>query len=215
MGRVFSIMIVDDEPNVRLMIRTSLESVSYRVVEAEDGEQALDRLRKSRVDLILLDLRMPLLDGMETLRHLREIGDKTPVVMVTAHGSIADAVAAVKVGAIDFLAKPITPEALRAVVADVVGRHASTTDLPSAGTPKPATKEGGFAEKLTRAKRALNLREFAEAEFFLDQATALEPRSSEANLLLTVLRKSRCQRDGPYRMLRESFPVGRPGRKLE
>ena len=86
------ILIVDDEPNVRLMLRTALESAGYRVVEAADGLAALTRLRDAACDLVLLDLRMPKLDGIATLHRLRERGDATPVVMLTAHGSIPDAV---------------------------------------------------------------------------------------------------------------------------
>ncbi len=114
------ILIVDDEPNVRLMLRTALESSGYQVREAADGSGALGHLRVSPCDLVVLDLRMPRMDGMETLRRLRAEGDGTPVVMLTAHGSIPDAVAAMKLGAIDFLTKPITPQALREVVADVI-----------------------------------------------------------------------------------------------
>ena len=96
------------------MLRTTLESVGYKVVEAEDGVRALERLRVESCDLILLDLLMPKMDGMELLRRLRADGSAVPTVILTAHGSIPEAVEAMKLGAIDFLAKPITPDALRA-----------------------------------------------------------------------------------------------------
>src|SRR5262245_8111380 len=120
------ILIVDDEPNVRLMLRTALESVGYEVIEAEDGRAALDRLGRKGCcpELILLDLKMPKQNGMEVLEALRAIGNAVPVVILTAHGSVPDAVLAMKLGAIDFLAKPITPDALRQVVAEVMSRHA-------------------------------------------------------------------------------------------
>src|SRR5262249_39375383 len=73
MSRACRVLIVDDEPNVRLVCRAALEADGYEVAEAGDGEEAVDRLRGAPVDLILLDLRMPLLDGLETLRHLREV----------------------------------------------------------------------------------------------------------------------------------------------
>ena len=121
------VLIVDDEPNVRLMLLTALESVGYDVIAAEDGHAALERLRRlsSGCDLILLDLKMPTMDGMELLSRLRAAGNVVPVVILTAHGSIPDAVAAMKLGAIDFLTKPVTPEALRRVVADVIERHSA------------------------------------------------------------------------------------------
>jgi DNA-binding response OmpR family regulator len=117
------ILIVEDEPNVRLMMRTTLESAGYRVLEASDGLAALSLLRRSSSDLILLDLRMPKVDGMLALYRLRERGDNTPVVILTAHGSIPDAVTAMKLGAADFLTKPVRPDEVRAVVSAVLRRH--------------------------------------------------------------------------------------------
>lgn len=141
MSRPAQIMIVDDEPNIRLTTRMMLEADGYTVVEAENGEDALERLRGGSADLILLDLRMPLLDGWETLRHLRDIGDGTPVVIITAHGGIPDAVEAMRLGAFDFLEKPTTPEKLRRVVADVLSRSAlSHRHLPdSSGATETPT----------------------------------------------------------------------------
>ncbi len=115
------ILVVDDEPNVRLVFRTALESTGFLVTEAADGDAALVQLGKIPIDLILLDLKMPVMNGMETLERLRTAGDETPVVVVTAHGSVPDAVAAMKLGAVDFLPKPVSPVTLRAVVASVCG----------------------------------------------------------------------------------------------
>jgi DNA-binding response OmpR family regulator len=116
------VLIVDDEPNVRLVLRTTLQSTGYRVLEAPDGLAALLQLRKTRCDLILLDLRMPEVDGLWALYRLRERGDTTPVLVLTAHGSIPDAVTAMKLGAIDFLTKPITPDKLREAVSAALRR---------------------------------------------------------------------------------------------
>ena len=94
------ILIVEDEPNVRLVFRTALEPAGYFVSEAGDGQSAIGQLRKTPVDVILLDLRMPVLDGIATLRRLRDAGDETAVVAITAHGSVSDAVAAMKMGVV-------------------------------------------------------------------------------------------------------------------
>ncbi len=122
MATAARILIVDDEPNVRLMFRTALEAVGHTVIEAEEGEAALAALHAAPTDLVLLDLRMPRMDGRATLRRMRDEGITTPVVIVTAHGSIRDAAEAMKSGAIDFLQKPLRPEALREVVARALGR---------------------------------------------------------------------------------------------
>lgn len=116
------VLIVDDEPNVRLMLRTTLESAGYAVDQAEDGAAALEHLAARTYDLVLLDLKTPQLDGIASLRQLRERGDLSPVVVLTAHGSVPDAVEAMKLGAIDFLSKPTTPARLRQVAAQAIDR---------------------------------------------------------------------------------------------
>ncbi len=213
MSGASKILVVDDEPNIRLTTRMALETSGMLVDEVEDGKAALERLLNVPVDLVLLDLWMPRLDGLETLRQLRERGDKTPVVIVTAHGCIPDTVAAMRLGAIDFLQKPMTPEALRTVVAEVLQRHSPVKAEPIVAAAEPETDASRFAEKMMRAKQALNRLEFEEAEFFLGQAQALAPRSIEAARLRGVLSESRRVHEGPFRMMRELFPVGRTHRR--
>jgi DNA-binding response OmpR family regulator len=172
-GRV---LIVDDEPNVRFVFRTALESVGFTVDEAAEGLEALDWLKTSAADVVLLDLQMPGVGGMEMLRRLRDAGNDVPVVIVTAHGSIPDAVAAMKLGAIDFLSKPLTPEALRRVVAEVVARHAPVEvepePQPQAVTDHPehptVVTLWPTVIDLTAVKVALNRREFDRAATLLE-----------------------------------------------
>src|SRR5205823_5634305 len=99
----------------------------------------------------------------EVLKALRESGNDLPVVIITAHGNVTDAVLAMKLGAIDFLAKPLAPDTLRAVVAEVIARHEPSGPRP-AKAPEPVSIAGQFSENLTKAKRALNRRTFEEAE---------------------------------------------------
>jgi DNA-binding response OmpR family regulator len=200
MDRPACILIVDDEPHVRLGFRTALETSGYAVDEAEDGPSALDRLERSPASLVLLDLKMPGLDGMEVLRRLRETGNGVPVVIITAHGSIPDAVAAIKLGAIDFLSKPLTPKDLRRVVAEVLARHAKPEpvsepiqDPPRTGHSTTVTV-GPVVVDLMPAKLALNRREFDRASDLLEQALDLAPHSAEALTLMGVLRES-CGQD--------------------
>jgi DNA-binding response OmpR family regulator len=199
------VLIVDDEPNVRLMLRTTLESAGYRVLEAADGLGALSRLQDGTCDLILLDLRMPKLDGMGTLSRLRERGNLTPVVMLTAHGSIPDAVAAMRLGAIDFLTKPITPGELRTVVAEVIRRNEARPTPTAVETPAAPPRSFGF--ELARAKRAINRGEFEEAERLLREVLAEEPHSKEAHEFLDrLLTLKEREGRGAFPILREWFP---------
>jgi len=210
MSPVSTILIVDDEPNVRLVFRATLESAGYLVVEASDGEEALAALAGARSDLVLLDLQMPRLDGMGTLRRLRDLGAEVPVVIVTAHGSIPDAVEAMRLGAIDFLTKPLKPDALRAAVADVLGRHSArqpATAVPVVAGPPEAdpTTGGESASQLSRAKKALNARHFEEAEVHLRRAIALRPDSADAHNLMGVLHEVRNEQDASCREYRAAL----------
>jgi DNA-binding response OmpR family regulator len=141
------------------------------------------------------------------------------VVIITAHGSIPDAVSAMKLGAIDFLSKPIKPEALRTMVGEVLrrgGREGSGVERESAPGQWPAATSGTLAATdvdLVRAKHALNQREFGRAHDLLEEALDLNPDSAEAHHLMGVLRESLGQ-DRPayeaYRMALEADPHYRP-----
>ncbi len=161
------ILVVDDEPNVRLHYRAALETESYDVFEASGAAVALQELGKSPIDLAILDLRMPEMDGLELLERMRARGFETPVVIITAYGDIPHAVRAMKLGAIDFLAKPLTPVELRNVVSEVLTRHLPTQDRAS-------WQELTFEAHLHSAKRLINLRDFRSAREHV--ATALEMR---------------------------------------
>ena len=201
MDRRKRILIVDDEPNVRLMFRTTLASTGAEIAVAEDGEVALERLEGSPFDLVLLDLKMPGLDGMETLRRLRDIGDDTPVVIVTAHGDVPHAVEAMKLGAIDFLSKPLSPDALRRVVGEVLERHDESEER-RASTAGPARSVAVLvappALDLSAAKRALNHRDFDRAAELLGRVLAVAPESAEALTLIGVLYECRGQGHAAY-----------------
>jgi DNA-binding NtrC family response regulator len=182
MATIPQILIVDDEPNIRFVFRAALESAGFKVDEAANGLMALDRLEKSPSNMVFLDLQMTGIGGMEVLQRLRDSGKDVPVVIVTAHGSIPDAVAAMKLGAIDFLSKPLTPEALRRVVREVTARSDHVEQKPGHAeeTRRPRNM-------LSSAKRALNHRLFDRADVLLHEAIQEEPTSPEPRYLLGVL----------------------------
>ena len=161
------VLIIDDEPNVRLTYRVTLETEGFEVQEASDASAALRELADKDFDLAILDMRMPEMDGLELLESMRERNIQTPVVIITAYGDVPHAVRAMKLGAIDFLQKPLTPEALRSAVGEILGRHAKPA-------PHPAREET-FDTHVQAAKRLINLREFPAAREHI--AKALEIRS--------------------------------------
>ena len=102
------VLVVDDEKNIRAMLKAMLEMAGYEVECIQSGEEALARCREGAVDLVLLDVRLPGMDGLSVLRALREDSPQLPVVMMSGHGTIETAVEAVRGGAFDFLEKPLT-----------------------------------------------------------------------------------------------------------
>ncbi|HPK66657.1 MAG TPA: response regulator, partial [Thermoanaerobaculia bacterium] len=102
-----SVLVVDDEKAIRDSLRMILEFEDYRVDEAADGDAALRRVAERQPDAVLLDIKMPGLDGLAVLRMLRERGHDVPVLMITGHGDVQTAVEATRQGAFDFLEKPL------------------------------------------------------------------------------------------------------------
>src|SRR5580700_3220540 len=111
------ILIVDDETNVRLNFRMTLETEGYEIFEAPSAARALRALAEHSFALAILDLRMPGMDGLQLLAKMRESGIKVPAMIVTAYSDVPHAVKAMKLGAIDFLQKPLRPEDFRNIVA--------------------------------------------------------------------------------------------------
>lgn len=118
------ILIIDDEENIRRVTRLTLQAAGYEVGEAGDSERGLKAFGDgSAWDAVLLDQRMPGMDGLETLRHINERDATARVIMATAYASIELAVDAMKLGATDFVRKPMTPEILRNAVAAALSKQ--------------------------------------------------------------------------------------------
>src|SRR6188474_3102500 len=100
------VLIVDDERSIRHTLRDILEFEKYDVDEACDGMEALVKIKQNPYDVIILDIKMPKMDGMDALDKIQEIARETPVVMISGHASIDTAVEAVKKGAFDYISKP-------------------------------------------------------------------------------------------------------------
>jgi DNA-binding NtrC family response regulator len=115
-----SVLIVDDEMNIRTTLSFALEKLNLSMDTAASGAEALKKLAEKSYGLMLLDLHMPGIDGMEVLRRVREIRPEVRVVIITAYGSIEAAVEAMKLGAVEFLQKPFDPEDVRELVSSLL-----------------------------------------------------------------------------------------------
>ena len=110
------VLIVDDEKNIRRTFKMVLETEGFVVSVAETGEQALELFHQDKPDAVILDVQLPGIDGIETLRRLKDGDGELPVIMISGHGTIATAVAATRSGAFDFVEKPLSRERLLVAV---------------------------------------------------------------------------------------------------
>jgi DNA-binding NtrC family response regulator len=137
-GAARQVLVVDDEANLRKVLVAQLARDGYEVHAVEDGQAAQDFLAEHHIDLVITDLRMPRVDGMELLRWALAEDPERPVVMITAHGTIDTAVEALKLGAFDYITKPFDKDELRRIVAKAL----KTRDLAGAefGLEAPGAK---------------------------------------------------------------------------
>lgn len=124
-----TILIVDDEPQIRRVLLTILASQGYSVVEAKSGDEALERIRTEHLDLILLDVNMPGRSGIETCREIREAGE-VPVIVLTVRSAERDKVLALDAGANDYVVKPFGADELLARIRATLRRSTSSNSVP-------------------------------------------------------------------------------------
>jgi len=151
---------VDDDPDVRLSLKRALRYAGYSVTMAVHGAAALDYLAQAPVDLIVLDVLMPMVDGFDTCRRLRERGDATPILVLTARDGIDDRVTGLEMGADDYLVKPFALRELLARIRALLRRSQSGRDMLGYAdltldvTARRVTRDGQPIE-LTRIEFAL------------------------------------------------------------
>jgi two-component system KDP operon response regulator KdpE len=124
-----TILVVDDEPQIRRVLSTMLTSQGYPVIEARSGEEALEEIRGERIDLVLLDVNMPGMSGLETCAQIRRTGD-VPIIMLTVRNSERDKVQALDAGADDYVVKPFGSEELMARIRAALRRAAPVESPP-------------------------------------------------------------------------------------
>ena len=122
------VLVIEDDDAVRAALRRALTLGGYEVLQATDGEQGLLQAQTAVPDAIVLDLGLPAVDGMEVCRRLRRLGDRTPILMLTARDAIEDRVDGLEAGADDYLVKPYDVRELRARLRAIVRRHVDGAD---------------------------------------------------------------------------------------
>jgi FixJ family two-component response regulator len=200
-----SVLIVDDEKNIRLTLSLALEKLNIPVDTAVNGEEALKKLAEKSYGLMLLDLRMPGIDGMEVLRRVPAIRPEAKVVIITAYGSIEAAVEAMKLGAVDFLQKPFDAEDVRELVSSL---------LDQATQERYRGRE--YDSYLELAFKRISGGEFDAARVYAHKAISIDSERPEAfNLLggLYEARSNRLEAEKNYRVALALTPSYKPAQK--
>jgi two-component system response regulator MprA len=166
------ILVVDDEPAVQSALARALTLERYAVAQAADGRQALDLLGSTHYEAVILDIAMPHIDGLEVCRVLRESGDRTPVLMLTARGEVDDRVAGLDAGADDYLVKPFALRELLARVRALLRRAVDVDGSEALLTFEDLTLDVR-AHEARRGERTLQL---TRTEFLLLELFMRHPR---------------------------------------
>jgi DNA-binding NtrC family response regulator len=117
------VLIIDDERAIRRALKEILEYENCQVLEAENGKEGLDTIHSNSVDVIFCDIKMPIMDGMELLHQLKEEGSDVPIIMISGHGTLETAVQAIKIGAFDFIEKPLDLNRILVILRNVKDRN--------------------------------------------------------------------------------------------
>jgi two-component system, NtrC family, response regulator AtoC len=195
------ILVVDDEANLRKVLSAQLTRDGYEVHTAEDGEAGLAFLKEHHIDLVITDLRMPKVDGMDLLRGALRDDPSRPVVMLTAHGTVDNAVEALKTGAFDYITKPFDQNEVRVVVKKAL----RTRDLASADATRdlavvPAPKEGTARYGIIGESRPI-LDVYAVLERVADTPTTILVTGESGTgkeLVARALHENSSRRDRPF-----------------
>ena len=200
-----SVLIVDDEIYIRATLSFALEKLNLSVDTAANGAEALKKLAERSYAVMLLDLRIPGMDGMEVLKRVPEIRPELKVVIITAYGSVEAAVEAMKLGAVDFLQKPFDPEEVRKLVSSLLDQ-----------ATQESLRGREYDNYLELAFKRISGGEFDAARVYAHKAISINSDRPEAfNLLggLYEARSNRREAEKNYRVALALTPSYQPAQK--
>lgn len=170
------ILVVDDEKNIRMTLATCLESGGFLVETAVNGEEAIFQTRKLKYDLVFLDMKMPGMDGITVLRHLKERYPELNVIMMTAYGTIETAVEAMKLGAVDYLRKPFSPNEVMGIAGAIFERDALDSSTLN-----------DYGSIIEYAKSQIVKQDFVQAREWIKKAISIDPSQPSGFNLFGVM----------------------------
>ncbi len=172
---MYNILICDDEADIRSALKIYLSGQDYNILEAENGRQALEMVEEQDIHLLLMDIMMPVLDGIRTLTRLRENGNNIPVILLTAKSQDTDKILGLNAGADDYITKPFNPVEVIARVKSQIRRYVRFGGSSDASSKSSILRNGGIeldvnAKTVTRDGEAVNLTptELLLLKFFME-----------------------------------------------
>ncbi len=167
------VLIVDDTINIRMILTKCLELEGYEVMSASDGKQGLEMLTAHTFDLAFLDIKLPEIRGTEVLKRIRELGIKTPVIIITAYATVKNAVDCTNLGAVAYVQKPFSADKIRSVLKEF--------DTNYINTDKELINTESIIDSI---KTSLNNHKYDKALDMAKKALSIELNTPEVYLLI-------------------------------
>ena len=167
-----TILVVDDTKNIREMLKTFLEIEGYKVFEAKNAEEAIEIFNKHQIDLMFTDIKLPNVSGTELLKQVKKLNKSTTVIVMTAFGTIKNAVECTKFGAAAYLQKPFTTKRIKSVLDEVLRKHTIKKDVNS---------------YLVLSKKLIDDTDYFKAEEVLNKALSIDKENKEIYLLISQI----------------------------
>lgn len=167
------ILIIDDTKNIRFMLTKCLELEGYHVTTASDGKEAIELFGKEKFDLAFLDIKLPEIRGTEVLRQIRNMGITTPVIIITAYGTVKNAIDCTNMGAIAYLQKPFTAEKIRTVLQELNFKLSSDNELMN------------ISKHISQIEDLIKKESFQDALVQLKKVISLDPANPQIQLLFS------------------------------
>lgn len=168
------VLVVDDTKNIRMILTKCLELEGYEVMTAGDGKQAMEMFMEQTFDLAFLDIKLPEIRGTEVLKRIRELGIKTPVIIITAYATVKNAVDCTNMGAVAYVQKPFSADKIRSVLKELEERAVS-----------PLNNEESTESIITCVKASLDQQDYGKALELAKSALTSDLNNAEIYLLIS------------------------------
>lgn len=182
------VLIVDDTKNIRTLLTTCLELYGYETVIAKNGQEALEIIKNKRIDLAFLDIKMPEISGTEVLRKIRAMNIDIPVIIMTAFGTVKNAVECTRMGAVEYLQKPFTADRIKSVLSELEEKSRQVDNISNnINLAKELIEKSDVDEALKILKNLLVTDiEYSEVYYLIGKVYELKGDIKKANAFYTM-----------------------------